>query len=266
MSRVVRHYIADSAPRQLNLSHIDRTTCLAAAQITTHPSALLPAFTAAEAQLRSESHPKFIRWCRRNATGIRLKYTQSIGFLAVLLGFGLDIFFTLSRLSHFYRIICLAIWWPGFSVFIAAIQGICIFLHLRNLRNLRPWEQFGDLEHISEDNGDYNAEPRKSISSEKGTNYGHSRNASTFSRVDPLRKASMQSFGPSNDFHGEPWVKHYADGSLLYKIFDGTTKVGNHQIQLMQDRVVFFAVCWGGLVSTVLTVASLFIPSAKLFL
>ncbi len=40
----------------------------------------------------------------------------------------------------------------------------------------------------------------------------------------------------------------------------------NHPLQLLQDRTIFFAVLWGGLLASVLTVVSLFVPSADMYL
>lgn len=91
-------------------------------------------------------------------------------------------------------------------------------------------------------------------------------NSSSFSRVDPLRKSSLQTFGPKNDPSREPWVKRYAAKSLYQKIFEVTTPVQNQTLQLLLDRTIFFAIIWGGLVSSVLTVASLFVPSGDMFL
>jgi hypothetical protein len=84
------------------------------------------------------------------------------------------------------------------------------------------------------------------------------------SRVGPLRKASLQVFGPANEFEGEPWVAMYQGKGLWRKVFDGTVPVQDKGLVLMQDRAVFFAVLWAGAVTAGLTVASLFVPSGML--
>ena len=68
IGRVVRHYVAATGDRSLpDLFPPERAACLRAARCTTHPSALLPAFLAAESALREQSFPRFVRdWCVGN--------------------------------------------------------------------------------------------------------------------------------------------------------------------------------------------------------
>ncbi|KAH8888346.1 hypothetical protein GQ53DRAFT_843706 [Thozetella sp. PMI_491] len=268
MTKIVRQYIAEGAPRQLNLAPKDREYCLQATQHTTHPSALLPAFVVADANLRGQSHPNFIRWSMANVNRARMLFLQSIGVLLILLGVGLDVFFILSGLSHYLRIICLLLWWPGITVLAAALKGLCLLLHFHNLRHARPWEQSSgqgsqDAKSVETDSDGSEKDaaahtPHKHDG--KDTTGGH------VNAVDPLRKPSLQTFGPSNDFSKEPWVAMYMNKSFLEKVFEPTVLVQNSSLQLLQDRSVFFAVLWGGLGASVLTVGSLFVPSGNLFL
>ena len=62
INRIVNHYLAPGAPRELNLSHDDRATVLLALQYTTHPSALNLVKKMLDATLRNHSHPNFVRW------------------------------------------------------------------------------------------------------------------------------------------------------------------------------------------------------------
>jgi len=261
----VRQYIAESTPRQLNLAPKDRESCLRAAQHTTHPSALLPAFLVAEANLRSHSHPRFIRWATANGSRARIIFIRVLGALLVLLGLGLDAFFIFSRRSHFFRIICLLLWWPGLTVLIAACRSLCIFLHFHGARQLRPWELFGDDDEL----GDGNHSPSKAEKNHQGFR-GHSRRnmsvSSTGSRgADPLRKASLKVFGPSNVTQ-EPWVQMDRQRSIFEKIATETAPVQNTTLRLLQDRIVFLAVLWGGLIASIMTVVSLFVPAGNFFL
>ncbi len=73
-----------------------------------------------------------------NVNKPRMIFLCLIGVLLILLGAGLDAFFILSRLSHFLRIICLILWWPGLTMLIAALKGMCIVLHFYNIRHARP--------------------------------------------------------------------------------------------------------------------------------
>lgn len=67
--RVVHQYIFAGGERQLRLTPQDRTACIRAVEQTTHPSALLPAFAAAEAMLRGRCHPAFVWWSASNNGG-----------------------------------------------------------------------------------------------------------------------------------------------------------------------------------------------------
>ena len=62
INRIVNHYLAPGAPRELNLSHDDRATVLRALQYTTHPSALNLVKRMLDTTLRNQSHPNFVRW------------------------------------------------------------------------------------------------------------------------------------------------------------------------------------------------------------
>lgn len=288
VSRIARHYIAESGPRRLNLVQQDRERCLHAVQHTTHPSALLPAFVVAEAMLKGQSHPNFVRWSMSNSNRPRVIFLRVVGLAFIALGLGLDVFLILSGLNHFLRILCIALLWPGLTVAISAFRGISILLHLKNVRHLRPWEQFGDLEHHTDydrkdveppwpapadDNNDPHPRQPPPAAGGGGAAYRqHSRKdtsssvGSAFSRIDPLRKSSLQTFGPGNDPGSEPWVGRYAAKPLRERVFEAATPVQNQSLQLLRDRAVFLAVLWGGLASSAVAVASLFVPSEGLFL
>ncbi|ETS79112.1 hypothetical protein PFICI_08965 [Pestalotiopsis fici W106-1] len=80
--QIVRQYIFTGGERQLNLTHQDRTACIQAVEQTTHPSALLPAFAAAEAMLRGHCHPEFVRWSianNNNSNRPRVVFTKDLG-------------------------------------------------------------------------------------------------------------------------------------------------------------------------------------------
>ncbi|KAK3315125.1 hypothetical protein B0H66DRAFT_642403 [Apodospora peruviana] len=287
ISRVVRQYIAESAPRQLNLSPKDRESCLRAAQHTTHPSALLPAFTLAEANLRSR-HPSFIRWSRSNTNPARNVFSRVVGLLLILLGFGIDILLILSHRSHYLRIMCLVPWWPGITIFIAGWRCLCIVLHFRKARQLRPWEQECFDEDGTDDGSSQDSEkhagriavPQKenkpplseSASQQQQhqhthTQKNHSVSSTTSSRIDPLRKESLQTFGPRNEYvREEGWLAAYRRKTLAQRVWDETMPVQNRALRILQDRAVFFAVLWGGIVASTLTVGSLFIPSGNLIM
>ncbi|KAH6847902.1 hypothetical protein B0I37DRAFT_354580 [Chaetomium sp. MPI-CAGE-AT-0009] len=231
--RITRHYICPTAPRKLRLSPKDREACLRAVQHTTHPTALLPAFLTSEATLRTHSHPHFLHYTRRNANPTRLRCVTILGTTLITLGFALDLVLVLSRREAHWRAVCAALWWPGLAVLAAAARG-------------------GWRKHRRTETGSSTASMISSTSS-------------TASRVDPLRKPSLQLFGPANEYAGEAWMAGYDGKGVVSKVFDETVVVQNKALMMWQDRTVFFALLWGGAGAVALTVVSLFIPSGRLY-
>ncbi|KAI0137244.1 hypothetical protein BJ170DRAFT_678095 [Xylariales sp. AK1849] len=257
MSRVINHYISTGAPRQLNLTHQDRTKCTQAVEQTTHPSALLPAFVAAEAVLRGQSHPNFIKWSLSNCNRPRVVLVWGLSAILILLGFVLATLLVLSSLSPYLRLLATPLWCLGFSKSIAARHGICVILHFNAKRNLRPWEQFEDEEMAGG-----NKEARKGAHKHKRSDADSS---ITSSRLDPLRKQSLQSFGSANSFESEPWVGIYHERPVWKRIFDVTILAQNRPLRAMQDRIVLKAALCGSFGASALGLGSVFIPSAGLF-
>ena len=62
INRIIDHYLAAGAPRELRLSQEDRAAVLQALRYTTHPSAFNLVKRMLDATLRNVSHPNFIRW------------------------------------------------------------------------------------------------------------------------------------------------------------------------------------------------------------
>ncbi|KAH6623002.1 hypothetical protein F5144DRAFT_605536 [Chaetomium tenue] len=89
--------------------------------------------------------------------------------------------------------------------------------------------------------------------------------SSTASRVDPLRKPSLQVFGPANEYGGGQWMAGYEGKGVMSKVFDETVVVQNKALMMWQDRTVFFALLWGGIGAAALMVVSLFLPSGRLY-
>ncbi|KAF7517580.1 hypothetical protein G7054_g13765 [Neopestalotiopsis clavispora] len=91
MFQIVKQYIFTGGERQLSLTHRDRSACIQAVEQTTHPSALLPAFAAAEAMLRGHCHPQFVRWSIANTASHgssrpRVVFSKDLG--AAIISFG----------------------------------------------------------------------------------------------------------------------------------------------------------------------------------
>jgi hypothetical protein len=272
VTRVVKHYISESSPRQLDLAQQRRDACLHAISHTTHPSSLFPAFVAAEATLKGRSHPAFIRWSTSNATKPRLITSALLGALLAALGLTLDALLILSRVNRFLRVLCVLLWWPGVTVMAAASgYGLCLFLHFKNLRQMRPWELTWD----ETEDASSSSSGKVGTTADRDDGFRkHSRKETAASTVttlscrgpDPLRKPSLQTFGPKNEPDAETWRRLYAARSLYAKVFEETVSVQNQSLRVMQDRAVFLSVAWGGLVASLLAVASLFVPSGNMHL
>ncbi|AEO71523.1 uncharacterized protein THITE_2123999 [Thermothielavioides terrestris NRRL 8126] len=189
------------------------------------------------------------------------------------------------------------LWWPGFWVLGLAGQGVCLVLYFARVRQVRPWEgAVGDgdgggggdgggeegavEEGVGGDNegdGDgkevekgavvcgWREHRRKGTGSSSSVVSAASKAWSTASVVDPLRKPSLQVFGPANDYSGEPWTSAYKAKGLVRRVFDETVPVQDKALVMWQDRTVFVALVWAGAVSTALAVGSLFVPSGGLF-
>jgi len=228
----------------------------------------------AEANLRSHSHPKFIRWATSNGNRPRILFLRLVGILLVLLGLILDTLLILSRQSHFLRITCLVLLWPGLTILIAAYKRLCVVLHFYSERQLRPWELFGDSpeEKGMADDDDAFPFPEKDKSSSSGGGFRkHSRVSTSISSIgshgaDPLRKSSLQPFGPKNNTGGDKWASQYDSQGMLQRIMGETAPVQNTALKLLQDRTMFLAVLWGGLLASALTAASLFVPAGNFFM
>ncbi|CAK7232380.1 hypothetical protein SEUCBS140593_008241 [Sporothrix eucalyptigena] len=293
LGRVVRHYIAATGDRPLpDLFPPERAACLRAAKRTTHPSALLPAFLAAESALREQSFPTFVReWCVGNVErgSPRLLFVKFMACIMFLTGIALDIVLILlvgktSSSSHtsvmammhmesrLPRLVCLVLWWPALTVLLAAWHKIDLPLHFRGQRLLRPWEIEDDDEDEEMLVGDFEKELSKSSTRQYQRGHRHQASTnSTSSRIDPLRKASLQPLGPRNDPASEPWARRQARTPfyrrLLVEVWPSSKAGGSRTVAVqhdgvreMQTRAVWAAVMWAGLASASLTIASLFIP------
>lgn len=222
---------------------------LTATASTTHPSALLPAFEKAEALLRGKLHPNFIRHNISNTNPMATHLLRGVGFFLFILGLGLDIAFILSSISRYYRLLSAPLIFSGLAVLVAALDGVSLSLHLSHRRHVRPWE-VPDLE------------------SGTGADKRHRRAATSESvsgAVDPLRKPTLQTFGPENVFLNEEWVATYEQRSLFRKVFERSIVSKNKHLRILQDGVVAGAALWAGLAIVALGVGSVFIPSYNLF-
>ncbi|KAK8025569.1 hypothetical protein PG990_003392 [Apiospora arundinis] len=264
MTRIVRHYISTSGPRQLNLTHADRIACIQAVEQTTHPSALLPAFTAAEALLKGQCHPNFVRWSISNSSRPRVIFARVLAAVLISLGFALNAALILSSLSRYLRLAPSLLWPMGFVFLLASRHGICVILHWNYKRNLRPWEQFADEDFTS--SSDEKTSSTNPGDKKKKKRTSSSSSVTSVASIDPLRKPSLQSLGSANDvFDSEPWVGAYQQKSTWRKIFEVSITTQNEHVRAMQSRIVRRALLWGGLISLALTAGAVCAPELGLF-
>ncbi|KAI1344022.1 regulator of G protein-like protein [Xylariaceae sp. FL0016] len=254
VTQIACHYISASGPRSLNLTCQDRTSCMHAIQQTTHPSAFLPAFAAAEAMLRGQSHPDFIRWSVRNSNRPRALFTMMLGSVLTMMATAMVILLVLTPLNRFIRFCALPLWGLGFSFLLTGRRGVCLFHHWHCRRDMRPWEQFVDAGLESGENSKpYFNEDKRPASHSSST-------------VDPLRKESLQALGPANQFDGAPWARMYAKKPVWRKVFEDTVVIQNKRLQAMQDQAVHGALMWASFLMVVFTIGSVCIPSIDLLI
>ena len=189
-----------------------------------------------------------------------------LGGLLVVLGLVADVLCVLARVSAYWRAGCVLLWWPGLAVLVAACRGVDVVLHWKGMRQVRPWEGGEGLDWAAgeeEKSGEEGWREHKRM--DTASSAGSSVLSVASSRVDPLRKPSLQVFGPENEYAKEDWVNGYREKGWMQKVFDETVVVQSKALVLWQDRTVFFALLWGGAGAAALTVVSLFVPSAMLF-
>jgi hypothetical protein len=224
MSRIITIYIAEGAPRQLNLSSRERTALLHALEVTTHPSAYHNVFTTVEWTLRRQAHPNFIRWSICNGNRPRVVFARGLGIAGIIGGIITGLLITLSSAGRGWRVMALIPFMIGIATLIAAWKGMCVVLHGMHHRHLRPWEMFEDEDY-----------PRYSD--------------------EELKKVSFETFS-SNQTHSyedEPWVAKYDKRNVIRKVFDREVWVEEPALRQIQDTIFLQALLGAFVCSAVLT-------------
>lgn len=126
VSRIIATYIADGAPRQLNLSSKERTALLHALAITTHPSAFRGIVSTVEWSLRHQAHPNFIRWTICNGNRPRVVFARGLGISGILAGIVTGVPIILSNASRGWRVLSAIGFVIGIATLIAAWKGMCV--------------------------------------------------------------------------------------------------------------------------------------------
>lgn len=126
MSRIITIYLADKAPRQLNLAAKDLAATLHALEVTTHPTAFRNVIKTVEATLRNQSHPNFIRWTICNGNRPRVIFARGLGVFLIVAGLILGVLLCLSKAGRAWRVFTLLPLALGISTLIAAYKGMCV--------------------------------------------------------------------------------------------------------------------------------------------
>ena len=126
VSRIIAVYIADGAPRQLNLSAKERSKLLHALANTTHPSAFAKVVHTVEWSLRHQAHPNFIRWTICNGNRPRVIFARGLGVAGIMGGIISAVLITLSNAGRGYRVLSAIGFMIGIATLICAWKGMCI--------------------------------------------------------------------------------------------------------------------------------------------
>lgn len=251
INRIVSHYITPGSPRELNLSHRDRAALLYALKHTTHPSAFGVVKNMLDMTLRNRAHPNFIRWSICNGNMPRTFFLRGFAIMNITIGFIIAVLFTLSSVSRWFRIIAAAEWWFGITNIIAASQGLCVLLHRRHTRNIRPWEM-------------NEADSRRGRSSNdiEGSYHGGDLEYSETQSRWPVR---MEVFGPDNNYLKETWIEKDQRKSVWSKIKDKKVRVEETGLRILQNRIVMQAEAWALLITIPLTAGFVGLPKGNFY-
>lgn len=251
IERIVSHYIIPGSPRELNLSHKDRRVVLQALQQTTHPSALSIIKNMLDMTLRNRAHPNFIRWSICNGNTPRTFFLRGFAVMNITIGFIVATLLTLSSVSRWFRITAAVEWWFGITNFIAASQGLCILLHRRHTRNIRPWEISGTGHQRK-----YSSDDLETVF--RGGNVEYSETKSRW----PVK---MQVFGPSNNYLKESWIEKDQLKPMWNKIKDRKVKVQETGLRIMQNKIVLQAEAWALILTIPITAGFVALPKGNFY-
>ncbi|KAL6721921.1 hypothetical protein ACLMJK_001026 [Lecanora helva] len=221
ISRIIAIYIADGAPRQLNLSSKERAALLHALGNTTHPTAFGAVIHTVEWTLRHQAHPNFIRWTICNGNRPRVIFARGLGVGGIVGGIVAALLITLSDAGRGWRVLSAISFMIGISTLICAWKGMCVVLHGMHHRHLRPWELFAE-----EDD-----------------------NSSNFD----LGKGSFDTFDSSKSYEDEPWIAKYEQRNVIRKIFDREVWIQEPALRQIQDTIFVQAIL-GALIITAVSV------------
>ncbi|KAL8685330.1 MAG: hypothetical protein Q9218_007833 [Villophora microphyllina] len=209
ISRIIAIYIADGAPRQLNLSSKERAALLQALAVTTHPTVFRQVMHTVEWTLRHQAHQNFIRWTICNGNRPRVIFARGLGIAGILGGILAAILIVLSNAGRGWRVLSAIGFGIGIATLVAAWKGMCVVLHGMHHRHLRPWELFAEDDDASS--------------------------------AMEMKKDSFDSLG-SNSYEDQPWVAKYQKRNIIRKVFDREVWIQEPALRQIQDTIFLQAV------------------------
>ncbi|KAF2404287.1 hypothetical protein EJ06DRAFT_469581 [Trichodelitschia bisporula] len=213
ISRIIALYVAEGAPRQLNLSSRERSSLLRALEVTTHPSAFRVVVETVEWSLRSQTHPNFVRWAICNGNRPRVTFARGLGVTCISAGLLTGVLITLSAASRQWRVMAFLPFMVGISTLVAAWKGMCVVLHGLHRRHLRPWELFSGDDFKYDDDW------------------------------------ATQENLCSNSYEDEPWVAKYDQRNIVRKIFDREVWIEEPALRQIQDTIFLQALLLASAIS-----------------
>ncbi|KAL8295711.1 hypothetical protein RB597_009203 [Gaeumannomyces tritici] len=253
VERVVATYVAEDAPRQLNLSSRERAALLQALAATTHPSAFAGVARTVEWSLRRQAHPNFIRWSICNGNPARVAFARGLGASLVAAGLAVGVVLALSRAPRGWRAMAAIALVLGVSTLVAAYKGMCVVLHGLHHRHVRPWELFETEDRDVEEEGG------------EGESGGGGNNNNNNNNNNGSSKLSFDSLGSSNCYEDEPWVVRYEKRNIVRKVFDREVWIQEPALRQIQDTIFVQALLAAVLVAAVLTAIFVAVPGGDFF-
>lgn len=286
INRIIAHYLAPDAPRELQLSPRTRAAMLHALQHTTNPSAFAPGVALIRTALEGQAHPNFIRWSICNGNRPRIVYVHTMGVVSLVLGTLIALLLTLSHVDRWWRLFGAPGWFVGIATLVASYKGLCVILHSSHSRNLKPWEDPAALystftgKDAHDDEADvYGA--RDSARSSSGRGSGSSDAAATAlpelkpsehamaagNPASPSARRSLDTFGAANADYaaGDPCVAAYARRGLRRKVFEKGVAVQDATVRVLQDRITRQGQIWGLIVTIPLCVLFVAVPAGNFY-
>ncbi|EFQ97188.1 hypothetical protein MGYG_00231 [Nannizzia gypsea CBS 118893] len=234
INRIISTYISDNAPRQLNLTSIERIIVMQALSATTHPSAFAGVVQEVEWNLRQQSHPQFLRWSLNNSNSSRLLCARVCSMLIIAFGLALAIVLVFSKAHRGWRMFSALLLFPGIASLIAAMEGTCMLFLCFYKRQLHPWEVYGAT----------NEAPKNSC------------------RLD---RRAFDAFGLTNSYDDEPWRQKNKKRGFFSKVFDPPVRIQDPTLCQLQTMTIIRSTTLGTAITGVLVGIFMTLPNGNYF-